>query len=104
MDIFPEGDSSSSPGLLYSATLGKSASTFRNPNGVAALFCVKGAMNSLAITIREKLIRLAFTQVTTPLGLVNSPTAFPKVAEYSNLGLWVSTTSWLFALRQEGHV
>jgi hypothetical protein len=41
LDIFPEGDSASSPGLLYSATLGKMASEFPNPNGVAAGFTSK---------------------------------------------------------------
>ena len=40
----------------------------------------------------------------TPLGLRRSSRLFPKVAEYSNLGLWATTTSWLNALRQEGHV
>jgi len=33
---FPEGDPASSPGLLYSATLGKRANEFGNPNGVVA--------------------------------------------------------------------
>jgi hypothetical protein len=34
LDIFPEGDPSSSPGLLYSATLGNPRGEFANPNGV----------------------------------------------------------------------
>ncbi len=34
---FPEGDPASSPGLLYSATLGKAASELLKPNGVVAL-------------------------------------------------------------------
>jgi hypothetical protein len=31
----------------------------------------------------------------TPLGLRNSFAVFPRVAEYSNPGLWASTTTWL---------
>jgi hypothetical protein len=29
-----------------------------------------------------------------PVGVARIVAAFPKVAGYSNLGLWVSTTSW----------
>ena len=36
LDIFPEGDPSSSPGLLYSATLGKAAASSPTPIGVVA--------------------------------------------------------------------
>ncbi len=60
LQIFPERDSSSSPGLLYSATLGKRAASS-----------------------------------ATPSGLRRSSLLFPKVAEYSNLGLWAATTTWL---------
>ena len=34
LDIFPEGDPSSSPGLLYSATLGKTAASSPTPPGL----------------------------------------------------------------------
>jgi hypothetical protein len=60
---FPEGDSSSSPGLLYSATLGKTASEFRNPNGVAA---------KLAHIHRRGGWPWTWSSAATPLGLGGS--------------------------------
>jgi len=38
MDIFPEGDRSSSPGLPYSATLGKTAASSPTPPGLGPSF------------------------------------------------------------------
>jgi len=79
LDIFPEGDASSSPGLLYSATLGKMASEFPNPNGVAAGLHVESAMNSIADPDSRQLIRFGTREglATTPAGLGNSPPSFP---------------------------
>ena len=87
MDISPEGDPSSSPGLRYSATLGKMASEFPNPNGVVA----KPARP------RTPTRRIAFDvgHCGNPVGVARIVAAIPKVAEYSNLGLWASTTTWL---------
>jgi hypothetical protein len=48
LDIFPEGDPSSSPGLLYSATLGKTARESRNPNGVVTKPCLRTPASGLA--------------------------------------------------------
>jgi hypothetical protein len=83
LDIFPEGDPSSSPGLLYSATLGKTASQFPHPNGVAAKparvhhppdsFDVEHFRNPAGVVTNDRLL----------LGAEQSP----RVAEYSNPGL-----------------
>jgi hypothetical protein len=82
----PEGDPSSSPGLLYSATLGKTANEFRNPNGVVARWQRTATQLGLPTT------RGALPQPRWGCEII---AAIPKVAEYSNLGLWASTTTWL---------
>jgi hypothetical protein len=67
LDIFPKGDLSSSPGLLYSATLGKKASEVRNPNGVVAKAGRVHQPNGLPSTWRT---------AATPLGLRESSLLF----------------------------
>jgi|GEM_PF-4797960 len=72
---FPKGDPSSSPGLLYSATLGQAASESRNANGVVTKPC-----------LRTPTLRNGFDvgRCRNPVGVRG--TLLPKVAEYSNLG------------------
>jgi hypothetical protein len=38
-----------------------------------------------------------------PIGVGKNIAAIPKVAEYSNLGLWASTTTWLICPPEEGY-
>ena len=83
----PEGVSSLSPGLLYSATLGDrveprtSLVIGPNPKGVA--YC-RIDLHSGATLVVD---RSWSTRATTPLGLGSNAIGRPKVAEYSNLGL-----------------
>ena len=105
MDIFPEGDPPSSPGLLYSATLGTRAASSPTPTGLW-LACSDNTNQGIGrrVSSREFIASFTWSNAATPLGLRRSSRLFPKVAEYSNLGLWATTTSWLNALRQEDHV
>jgi hypothetical protein len=69
LDIFPEGDPSSSPGLLYSATLGKTASEARNPKGVVTKPARIHGPSELPST---------WSAAATPLGLRGSLLLFPR--------------------------
>ena len=86
MRIFPEGDLSSSPGLLYSATLGRTRMSSATPTGL---------WPSLPAYIRPVLAFIVERR-RNPVRVARIIAAIPKVAEYSNLGLWASTTAWLF--------
>ena len=85
MDIIPEGDPPSSPGLLYSATLGGGGRA-PNPNRVVAYVMAKRIRLSRNVMAGEFMVPFAQSNATTPLGLANSP-AVPRVAEYGNPGL-----------------
>jgi hypothetical protein len=53
-DINHEVVAAQSPRLLYSATLGNRSDGPRNPDGVAALLCVEGAMNSTGHNVAKQ--------------------------------------------------
>jgi len=73
---------SSSPGLLYSATLGK-----RQPAPQPRRGCVRLRLETGA--------GVGGVACRNPVGVGVVARDLPKVAEYSNLGLRVATTSWL---------
>ena len=73
---------------------GKDGAEFPNPDGVVAQ--PLGAHRPPdQIALNEFIGPFTWDTATTPLGLRGSSLLFPKVAEYSNLGLWAATTSWL---------
>ena len=96
---FPEGDPSYSPGLLYSATLGKAAEEFPNPNGVRPILVVytdpAGSHCLELLSFIDFRGSLQAEGCRNPIGVARIIPAIPKVAEYSNLGLWDATTLWL---------
>ena len=68
---------SQSPGLLYSATLGRAVMILATPTGLQQSSMLK-AMRSICDSARPD---------ATPLGLRNSPPVIPRVAQYCNPGL-----------------
>ena len=95
----PEGDPSYSPGLLYSATLGNRRRSSLTPTGfrpILVAYTDPAGSNCL-----ELLSFIDFTSTLqaegcrNPVGVARIIPAIPKVAEYSNLGLWDATTLWL---------
>ena len=48
-----------------------------------------------SLSFIEFMAPFTWSTATTPLGLRGSSLLFPKVAEYSNLGLWAATTTSL---------
>ncbi len=86
---FPAGDPSSSPGLLYSATLGKTAAGCPTPTGLRPCLQSQAHEHNNRERFEATSSRLGTRRglATTPLGLRNSLAVFPRVAEYSNPGL-----------------
>ena len=78
MAIFPAGDLSSSPGLPYSATLGKDGERVPQPQ--------RGCDEALPAYTGEW-IAFDVERRRNPVGVAKNITAIPKLAEYSNLGL-----------------
>jgi hypothetical protein len=96
---FNEGDPSSSPGL-YSAIPGKTVGEFPNPEGVYGRPWVR------APTQRDQIVAngcrcldrrsvLQYGAAPQPRWGCEDHRCIPKVAEYSNLGLWAATLSEL---------
>ncbi len=94
----PKGVVSQSPRLPYSATLGTRERT------TLFLRCLSQTQRGCGHgRYRIQIFNLQ-TEAATPPGLKHtskradrSCSPVPKVAEYSNLGLWDTTTSWLAA-------
>src|SRR6185436_17584695 len=82
---------------------GNAGGELANPNGVVAKPAVTTRIRGSdeGVSSREFIASFTWSNPATPLGLRRSSRLFPKVAEYSNLGLWATTTSWLNAPRQE---
>ena len=91
----PEGVSSLSPGLLYSATLGKVDAPCPTPTGLWRSPRVGGHAADLLRPVCP-------LGAATPLGLGGASRSFPRVAEYSNPGLTDETPSGYRALLTEG--
>jgi hypothetical protein len=94
-----------SPRLLYSATLGNSRDDPRNPNGVAAVLAVNGALNSMSYNESRQSDPAGSVYATrvgrNPVGVGGLPAAFPRVAEYSNPGLEDESPSGKMSKQEE---
>jgi hypothetical protein len=96
---FPEGDFVLQPRVAVLGYPGKTAGELPNPNGVAAKSSRVHRPSGLdcleSLSFIEFMAPCTWSTAATPLGLRGSSLWSPKVAEYSNLGLWATTTTWL---------
>jgi hypothetical protein len=86
LDLFPEGDPASSPGVAVLGYPGKDGEGVAQPQRGCGQAWPRTPTQRIAFEVKHW---------RNPVGVARIIAATPKVAEYSNLGLWASTTTWL---------